>query len=95
MIDWTDRTPQNVGEVWTRRSGDETAVYHGDSLHILNASALAIWELCDGATHAGEMAQAIAEVTGLDVASAEIDVRRALDDLYSGGLITIDEGGEE
>lgn len=92
MVDWTDKTPQSVGEAWTRRSGDETAVYHAESLHMLNASALAIWELCDGTTVAAEMAEAIAEVTGLDVASAEVDVRHALDDLYSGGLITIEEG---
>lgn len=94
MIDWAGKTPQSVGEAWTRRSGDETAVYHEESLHMLNASALAIWELCDGSTIAAEMAEAIAEVTGMDAANAEIDVRRALDDLYSGGLITIEEGDE-
>ena len=94
MIDWTDKTPQSVGEAWKRRSGDEIAVYHDESLHMLNASALAIWELCDGSTVAAEMAKAIAEVTGMDVANADVDVRHALDDLYGIGLITIKEGDE-
>lgn len=91
MTDWTQKRPQQVGEVWTRRAGQETAIYHADTLHMLNASALAIWELCDGATDAIEMAAAVAEVTGMQSEAAEADVRLALNELYRGGLITLAE----
>ena len=89
MTEWTATTPTRRGQVWVRRGGDDTAVYLPDtgSLHLLNPPALAIWELCDGETTGREMAEAVAELTGLDLDAALGDVTGALDDLYEQGLV--------
>jgi pyrroloquinoline quinone biosynthesis protein D len=72
-----------------RRDREDTAVFNPDTktLHELNASALAIWELCDGATTGEEMAAAVAELTGLDSTAAAADIGSALDELERQGLI--------
>ena len=87
--DWTAATPARHGQAWLKRGADDTAVFNPDSgvLHLLNASALAIWELCDGFTTGKEMAEAVAELTTLDVDSALADVSVALEELARQGLI--------
>ena len=55
--------------------------------HSLNESALAIWHLCDGATTPSEMAIAISELTGADLATTTEDVEGTLHDLREAGLI--------
>lgn len=89
MGDWVVATPMRHGQAWVRRGGDDAAVYNPDrgTLHLLNASALAIWELCDGATTGREMAEAVAELTDLDPAAAEGDVVATLDELARQELI--------
>lgn len=76
------------GQAWVRRGSDATAVYNPDTgaLHMLNPSALAIWELCDGATTGREMAEAVAELTTLDFDAAAADVVAALEELSRQGL---------
>lgn len=83
--DWMDATPRRHGQAWVRRGSDDTAVYNPDTgtLHVLNPSALAIWELCDGATTGREMAEAVAELTALDLEAAASDVAAALSQLAS------------
>ena len=68
------------------------AVYDPDSgrLHMLNASALAIWELCDGDTTGEEMAGAITELTGVATVKAVSDVAAALQALWQQQLISVD-----
>ena len=89
MPDWSTEKPYRTGEAWTRRHGSETAVYAGGGLHVLNASALAIWELCDGETTADEMAEAVAEIAGLEIGLARADVEVALSELYERSLISV------
>lgn len=86
---WAERHPRRRGEAWVRREGDETAVYNPDSgrLHLLNPSALAIWELCDGETTGAEMADAVSLVTGLQADVTAADIADALTKLESAGLI--------
>lgn len=81
--------PRRKGELVQSASDDGWTVYEPDtdSLHVLNASAKAIWELCDGKTNPSEMAQAISELTGLNQKQAELDVREALRRLRDSGLI--------
>lgn len=90
MPDWTAATPTRHGEAWVRRDAEETAVYNPDTgaLHLLNPSALAIWELCDGSTTGEEMAGAVAELTELDLDRARVEVGVALDELSRQGLVT-------
>jgi len=55
--------------------------------HVLNPTARAIWELCDGVTLPSEMVDAICEVFNVEAAQAEEDVTRTLDQLTEVGLI--------
>jgi PqqD family protein of HPr-rel-A system len=86
---WIDDRPERKGEAWVQREGDRTAVFNPETglLHLLNPSALAIWELCDGQTTASEMADAISEITGLDQETTVGDVQNALQSLQEAKLI--------
>jgi PqqD family protein of HPr-rel-A system len=88
---WIDARPERKGEAWVQREGDRTAIFNPETglLHLLNPSALAIWELCDGRTTAEEMADAISEITGLDHETTVGDVEKALDSLQEARLIEV------
>ena len=90
-INWADVTPSKRGEVWVRREGDETAIFDPGSgrLYALNASALALWELCDGSTSPAEMAEAIAELTGRSRGTTTDEVVAILDTLLEQDLISV------
>jgi PqqD family protein of HPr-rel-A system len=74
----------------TGRTRDGWAVYHPetDEVHMLNESAKAIWELCDGSTTTSEMASAISEVTGIGLDQAVADVDEAVTSLAALGLVS-------
>lgn len=77
------------GELIRQSGTDDWMVYvpESDSLHTLNQTARAIWELCDGQITPGEMAEAIAELTGFDSETSRIEVELALERLRRSGLI--------
>ena len=81
--------PQRKGESVQSGGSDGWTIYEpeADSLHVLNASAKAIWDLCDGSTRPEEMASAIAELTGLSVEQAGADVDATLGALKQLGLV--------
>lgn len=81
--------PRRRGELVQSAGSEGWTVYdaEADSLHVLNASAKAIWELCDGSTSPDEMAAAISELTGLDTDSARVDVDATLIALGELGLL--------
>lgn len=87
--DWTTAKPLKRGEVWVRREGDQTAVYDPESgrLYALNASALALWELCDGETTAEEIAEALSELTGSGKSATRRQVIDTLEQLLDQSLI--------
>ncbi len=91
--DWTTATPEKVGEVWVRREGDQTAIYDPKTglLYALNASALALWELCDGETTAPEMAEALSELTGAPTETSYEEVVETLELLLEHGLVSFAE----
>ena len=81
-------TPRQVGETLAevrptgailRKQGDPTQFE-------LNASAFAIWNLCDGQTTLTEMAEAIGELTGAPVDETLIEVRRTIEEFYILGI---------
>jgi hypothetical protein len=82
--------PTRRGTIWLPAGGEGTTVYEPetDGLHVLNVTALAIWELCDGATEPEEMALAISELTGIGVEEAARDVTATLERLQGLGLIS-------
>jgi PqqD family protein of HPr-rel-A system len=84
-----DQRPLRQGQAWVRRGSDDTAVFNPDTgtLHMLNPSALAIWELCDGETTIGEIVQAVIEVTDASRERATTDVVATLEHLRDADLV--------
>lgn len=80
--------PKRRGELRTGPEPGQWVVIHPDSeeSHLLNSSARAIWEMCDGVTTNSEMAEAISELTGISVDRARDDVDHTLDKLKRLGL---------
>lgn len=81
--------PRRYGELAGEAEAGQWAVYEpgADETHLLNDSAKAIWELCDGSTTISEMAAAISEVTGLDLAQATADVEETIGRLRELNLV--------
>lgn len=85
--------PMRHGEVVQTEGSQGWTIYEPstDSLHVLNASAKAIWELCDGSTSPSEIALAISELTGVSVAEAKKDVAATLESLRRISLVSPDQ----
>jgi PqqD family protein of HPr-rel-A system len=72
--------PVRRKDVWLRNTKEEIAVYNpatGD-VYLLNDTALAIWDLCDGETKPEEMMDAICDATSLPPEVVAEDVERIL-----------------
>ena len=84
------RPARNPG-ITLRRSAGEIMLYDetADRVHMLNATAAAIWELCDGQTDEPEMVAAICQLTGLPVEVIEEDVSRLLAEFAKAGLVDL------
>jgi hypothetical protein len=81
--------PVRKPEVWVRQAGQENAVYAPGSseVYVMNETALAIWQLCDGVTSPQEMVDAICEISDMHPDVVEEDVTRILADFELAGLI--------
>jgi hypothetical protein len=68
---------------------DNIAVYDdvGQLLILLNASAAAVWECCDGVTTISDMARALASAHGADADDIAEDVERTVAKLVELGLV--------
>jgi hypothetical protein len=84
------RRPVRKQEVWLRQAEDENVVYDPDTgaVHILNATAVAIWVLCDGETDPREMVDAICGLSGLPNEVVSEDVNRILGEFDRAGILT-------
>jgi PqqD family protein of HPr-rel-A system len=82
--------PARKQDVWLRQSEKENVVYDPDSgsVHMLNATAMAIWVLCDGQTDPDEMVDAICELSGLPREVVVEDVRRILLQFEEADILT-------
>jgi PqqD family protein of HPr-rel-A system len=81
--------PVRRTDVWLRNTKDEIAVYNpgtGD-VYLLNETALAIWDLCDGETKPEEMVNAICDITSLPPEVVAEDVERILLEFDTAELI--------
>lgn len=85
--------PVRKPEVWLRQAGEENAVYNPatGSVFLLNETALAIWDLCDGETSPEEMVTAVVELTGMHPDVVTEDVERILGEFEEAGLLTWEE----
>ena len=82
--------PTRKSEVWLRQADTENAVYDPgtSTVHLLNATAMAIWVLCDGDTDPDEMVDAICELSGLPRDVVVEDVRRILLQFEEADILT-------
>jgi PqqD family protein of HPr-rel-A system len=85
-----NKRPIRSPDVWLRRTKTEVAIYDPASgaVHLLNDTALAIWELCDGETRVEEMVTAVCELCGMHRDIVVEDVDRILTDFGAAGLLT-------
>ena len=79
-----------------RRRAGITVAHHADASvltsrsgaeHTMNATALALWELCDGDTSVREMVNALDRFFDADRADIEVAVVRMLEELSARGLL--------
>lgn len=85
----TLQRPARKSDVWVRLARGEHTLFDPDTgaVHLLNDTALAIWDLCDGDTYPAEMLGAICDLCDMhpDVVSEDLD--RVLRDFERAGLI--------
>ena len=87
--DIRDRVPARRDGVWLRTTEDDVALLstEGDRIVVLNDTALALWELCDGRTTVGEILSAIDELFAVDPEQAAWEVTEALEEFHRLGVI--------
>ncbi|MGH2692692.1 MAG: PqqD family protein [Actinomycetota bacterium] len=85
---WKGRPRKREG-VWLREAAGENILYQRATraVHLLNGTALAIWELCDGETLPEEMVRAICELFRLQPERVSDDLLRTLQDFERAELI--------
>lgn len=83
------RLPSRRPDVLLREDDPQTLLFpwDEDTTHVLNPTARAIWELCDGTTTIGELADAICEVFSVPRERAVADVAAVLVQLSEAGLV--------
>ena len=81
--------PLRKEKLFLRQARGENAVYDPDSgkVHLLNETAWAIWDLCDGETDPEEMIDAIVEISRMHRDLVSEDVRRILGEFDEKGLL--------
>jgi hypothetical protein len=81
--------PQQRPGTWLRQSNDENVIVDtaNSSLHVLNDSALALWELCTGENTVDEMIAAVCELCGEPADIVRRDVTTTLARFDAAGLL--------
>lgn len=84
-----DGRPTRKDGVWLRQAGGENVLFDpaAEKVHLVNHSALAIWDLCDGETSPEEMIDAICQLSDLPDEVVAEDVERILGEFDQAGLI--------
>jgi hypothetical protein len=83
------RLPRRRLDVEVREDGSDSEVVaaSSDAVHVLNPTARAIWELCDGATTVDEMVAAICQLFDVPRSTAFRDVHAVIGQLQRAGLV--------
>lgn len=79
--------PKRADFVTLVRLPDGAVVRRGGQDVVLNPTALALWELCDGQTDVEEMVSAVCVLFAIDRERARSDVHHALSELAGAGVI--------
>ncbi len=90
MIALEHARPRRKDGVTLRTAEGEIMLYDPDTeqVHFVNATAAAIWHLCDGETEGHEMVLEITLLSGLPADVVEEDVAQLLQGLADNDLIT-------
>jgi hypothetical protein len=90
MADDVSAYPSRRRGVHVRREdiGPMLVVDDDGRTYLLNETALALWELCDGVTAPDEMVDAVRIACGVARDVAELDVSRTLRELTEAGLLS-------
>jgi len=85
-----ERRPLRNPKVLLRQEGEQGIAIDPDteSVHVMNATAVAIWVLCDGRTVPSEMVTAICDLSKLPWDVVEEDVQSILRQFEETSLIT-------
>lgn len=85
-----NKRPLRSPGVWLRQARGENVIYDPTtgSVHLLNETAQAIWDLCDGDTTVAEMVDAICTLTAMHRDVVVEDVDRILTQFGAAGLLT-------
>lgn len=89
VVDLPAGCPQQISGAYVHRTTSEAAVIGPDrsGVYVLNDTAVALWELCDGRTTPDEMVEAVCTAFRTVREIAEDDVRRVLGELTLLGLL--------
>jgi hypothetical protein len=80
--------PRRRGDVLSRQVGGDTILMTGDTSGlVLNATALALWELCDGVTTVEEIINAVKLFFDADPQVIRNDVETTLSELSVAGFL--------
>ena len=81
--------PQQRPGTWLRQSDDEIVIVDTEQsrLHVLNDTALALWQLCTGENTVQEMIIAICELCGEPADVVRRDVQSTLASFDRAGLL--------
>lgn len=86
----TDARPRRRDDVLVAIRDDRTELTTAaGELHVLNPTAHALWQLCDGLTTPSEMAAAVCDVFDVHVEIALRDVAAGLGALVRDGLVEV------
>jgi hypothetical protein len=85
--------PGRADDVREYPLGDEVLLFADGRqvVHALNASAWAVWDLCDGSRTVREIARDLAELVGRDPESLEPEAVRTVEELGKLGLLRDNE----
>ena len=81
--------PVRAGAVREYPLGEEVLLFAQGRqvVHALNASAWAVWDLCDGSRTIRDMATELAQLVGRDPAALEPEIVRTVEELGKLGLV--------
>jgi hypothetical protein len=76
-------------DIIARQMQEEILLYDSkkDSTHLLNPTAAAIWEMCDGTRTPEEIAKEILQVLSADRKTVRTDVERIIREFSENGLL--------
>lgn len=91
VFELNDERPRRTREVRLERRADDNLLVDGsgDTLLLLNDTALALWELCDGTNTVDEMVAAVVQLFQADPREVRQDVVRTIDRLREVGAVEI------